>query len=273
MTKTPASSPEPSIRDAVAADLGGALGRGEFFLVYQPEIDLRTNGFAGVESLIRWRHPNEGIINPVDFVAELETSGLIVSVGQWAMETACAQGSLWHSRGYRFPVSVNIAERQFARPEFITDVDEVLRSSRFVSTLLVLEFAQRIVIDQDDAGPRLEALREMGVRIAIDDFVPNERQLADVQALPIDIVKLDRRFVASLGDAPDAVSQVHELVGIAKNEHLQIVASGIEDAEQRRWLQLEDVSIGQGYLFSKPHEAEEIDQYLEDFSIFSGKPL
>jgi EAL domain-containing protein (putative c-di-GMP-specific phosphodiesterase class I) len=273
MTKNSASSPEPTTRDVVANDLGGALERHEFFLVYQPEIDLRTNAFAGVEALIRWRHPRAGVINPVNFVSELESTGLIVSVGQWAMETACLQGAQWHSRGYRFPVSVNISDRQFVRAKFLNDVDEVLRTSRFVSTLLVLEFAQRTLLDQPDARKRLAALRELGVRIAIDDFIPGERQLADVRTLPIDIVKLDRQFVASLHDDPDAVAQVHELVGIAKIENVQIVASGIEDAEQRRWLQLEDVTIGQGYLFSKPHEADEIDQFLEDFSIFSGKPL
>lgn len=273
MTKRSASSPEPTIRDVVATDLAGALDRHEFFLVYQPEIDLRTNGFAGVESLIRWRHPSAGVIAPSHFVNELETTGLIVAVGRWALETACTQGAQWHSRGYRFAVSVNISDRQFARPQFIDDIEEVLRSSRFVSSLLVLEFAQRILLEQADAHQRLEALREMGVRIAVDDFVPSERRLGDVESLPIDIVKLDRQFVASLRDAPDAVAQVHDLVGIAKTEHVQIVASGIEDAEQRRWLQLEDVSVGQGYLFSQPHEADEIDQFLEDFSIFSGKPL
>jgi EAL domain-containing protein (putative c-di-GMP-specific phosphodiesterase class I) len=273
MIKKTAPSSESTAREAVLDDLGDALDRHEFFLVYQPEIDLRTNAFAGVEALIRWRHPQAGVINPTDFVSELEATGLIVAVGQWTMETACLQGAQWHSRGYRFPVSVNISERQFLRPEFIADVDEVIRSSRFVSTLLVLEFAQRTLLEHDEARQRLDELRELGVRIAIDDFVPSDAQLDEVRALPIDIVKLDRQFVASLREAPAGVSLVHELVSVAKVEDVQIVASGIEDAEQRRWLQLEDVSVGQGYLFSKPHEAEEIDQFLEDFSIFSGKPL
>jgi len=273
MTKKTTSSSESTERDVVLDDLGGALARHEFFLVYQPEIDLRTNAFAGVEALIRWRHRGEGIINPARFVSELETTGLIVDVGRWALETACLQGAQWHSRGYRFPVSVNISDRQFARSEFVGDIDDVLRSSRFASTLLVLEFAQRTLLDHEDAHHRLDALREMGVRIAIDDFIPSASQLADVRALPVDIVKLDRQFVASLHNAPADVSPMHELVALARAANVQIVASGIEDAEQRRWLQLEDVMIGQGYLFSKPHEAEEIDQFLEDFSIFSGKPL
>jgi EAL domain-containing protein (putative c-di-GMP-specific phosphodiesterase class I) len=253
------------------SDLETALEEGQFFLVYQPEIDLHTNAFVGVEALLRWRHPERGVVNPDSFLSTLESTGLIVPVGRWALTTACAQGAEWHDKGYRFSVSVNIAARQFGSSHFVDDVDEILMSSRFPRALLVLEFAQTIL--SSDSGAQLRALKELGVRLAVDDFAPGTSQLGDLAGSPIDIIKLERQFISSMTDSTTAVAQVHELVELSKKMNLQIVASGIEDAQQRERLQLEDVSVGQGFHFSRPHEAQEIDHYLEDFSIFSGKPL
>jgi EAL domain-containing protein (putative c-di-GMP-specific phosphodiesterase class I) len=258
-------------RRDVNVELATALEENQFFLVYQPEIDLHTNAFVGVEALIRWRHPVHGVVNPDSFLPALESSGLILPVGRWALATACAQGAEWHDKGYRFSVSVNISVRQFESPTFVADVDEILTSSRFPRSLLVLEFAQSILSDNVD--DQLRALKEVGVRLAVDDFAPGMSRLGDLSGSPIDIVKLERQFIASMSASGTAVEQVHELVELSKKMNLQIVASGIEDAEQRQRLQLEDVSVGQGFHFSRPHEAQEIDHYLEDFSIFSGKPL
>ncbi len=255
----------------LAAELTRAFEDEQFFLVYQPEIDLHSNAFVGVEALIRWRHPQRGVLSPDTFVPELESSGLILTVGRWALATACAQGAEWHDKGFRFTVSVNISALQFAWSGFVDEVDEVLSSSRFPSDLLVLEFAQRTLAGE--SSERLAELDELGVRLAVDDFEPGQSLLSDLEKFPIAVVKLDRHFVAGLSDSPAGTELVHTLVELAKKSKVQIVASGIEDAEQRQRLQLEEVGVGQGYLFSKPHEAAEIDHYLEDFSIFSGKPL
>jgi EAL domain-containing protein (putative c-di-GMP-specific phosphodiesterase class I) len=255
----------------VNGDLQAAVENGQFFLVYQPEIDLHTNAFVGVEALLRWRHPVRGIENPDSFLPELESSGLILPVGRWALSTACAQGAEWHDKGYRFSVSVNISVRQFASSDFVDVVDEILIATRFPRALLVLEFAQSMLASESSA--RLRALKELGVRLAVDDFAPGKSQLGDLAGSPIDIVKLERQFISSMSASSEAVAQVHELVELSKKMNLQIVASGIEDDEQRQRLQLEDVAVGQGFHFSRPHEAQEIDHYLEDFSIFSGKPL
>lgn len=252
-------------------ELTGALENEQFFLVYQPEIDLHTNAFVGVEALLRWRHPQHGVLSPDAFVPDLESSGLILAVGRWALSTACAQGAEWHDKGFRFTVSVNISAKQFAWSGFVEEVEEVLSSSRFPAGLLVLEFAQRTLTG--DSSARLTDLTELGVRLSIDDFEPGQSLLGDIESLPITIVKLDRHFVATLSESPTGTELVHSLVDLAKKSKLQIVASGIEDAEQRQRLQLEEVGVGQGFLFSRPHEAAEIDHYLEDFSIFSGKPL
>jgi EAL domain-containing protein (putative c-di-GMP-specific phosphodiesterase class I) len=255
----------------VNSELQAAVDDNQFFLVYQPEIDLHTNAFVGVEALLRWRHPVRGVEPPDSFLAALESTGLILPVGRWALSTACAQGAEWHDKGYRFTVSVNVSRRQFESSEFIDDVDEILTSTRFPRALLVLEFAQSMLSVESNA--QLRALKELGVRLAVDDFAPGKSRLSDLAGSPIDIVKLERQFIASMSGSTTAVADVHELVELSKKMNLQIVASGIEDAEQRQRLQLEDVSVGQGFHFSRPHEAHKIDRYLEDFSIFSGKPL
>jgi EAL domain-containing protein (putative c-di-GMP-specific phosphodiesterase class I) len=265
------TSPESDKGSDVLGVLARALDDEQFFLVYQPEIDLNSNAFVGVEALIRWRHPERGVLSPDAFVPELESTGLIVEVGRWALMTACAQGAEWHDKGFRFTVSVNISERQFAWSGFVDEVETVIASSRFPAGLLVLEFAQRTL--SSELTDRLSELVALGVRLAVDDFEPGASQLSELATLPISVLKLDRHFVASLADSPEGTELVHSLVDLAKRTKLQIVASGIEDAEQRRRLQLEEVGVGQGFLFSRPHEASEIDRYLEDFSIFSGKPL
>jgi len=274
MATTPITPGDDQLSDELRVDLARALDLDQFFLVYQPSIDLRTNGFAGVEALIRWRHPIRGIISPELFIDELETTGQIVEVGRWALISACEQGADWHDRGYRFAVSVNVSATQFASANFAIDVAVALASSRFDPALLMLEFAQDTILQASaPARARLSELVASGVRLAVDDFVPGQATLDDLQRLNIDTVKLARSFIAGIAASPDAASLVHELVALSKARGLRIIASGIENPQQRRQLQLEDITIGQGYLFSAPHEARDIDVYLEDFAIFSGKPL
>ena len=255
-------------------DLARALEADEFFLVYQPTIDLQTNAFAGVEALIRWRQPGHGVMSPETFVPELEATGQIVPVGRWALNTACAQGAQWHAKGYRFAVSVNISAKQLELAEFVVDVEGALSSSHFDPALLVLEFSQRSLAgDAVTTVNHLAQLKALGVRLAVDDFAPERSPLADLEQFPIDIVKLDRGFIAAITSSTEAAALVHTLVLLAKALNLQIIALGIEDSDQRTRLQFEEVDIGQGFLFSKPREAKEIDRFLEDFALFSGKPL
>ncbi len=264
-------SGNPAESAGIVEELRTALEDDQFFLVYQPEIDLNSNAFVGVEALIRWRSPERGVMSPDEFVPDLESSGLILEVGGWALETACAQGAEWHDKGFRFTVSVNISPVQFAWEDFVDEVEEELAASRFPAELLVLEFAQETL--SGDISTRLHELAGLGVRLSVDDFEPGQSNLSDIEELPISIVKLDRQFVTSLSGNPQGTELVHHLVELAKKSKVQIVASGIEDDEQRRRLQLEEVGVGQGFLFSRPYEARDIDRYLEDFSIFSGKPL
>jgi EAL domain-containing protein (putative c-di-GMP-specific phosphodiesterase class I) len=257
-----------------ALDFESALVDGQFFLVYQPNIDLETNAFAGVEALIRWRHPTRGILGPDVFIAALEESDDIVRVGRWALAQACEDGARWHDKGYRFNVSVNVSAKELGFDGFVDDVANTLLQSRFEPSLLVLEFTQHtLTAERDRSISQLALLRALGVRFAVDDFEPGASALEDLEAFAIDIVKLDRKFIAGMAASSDASALVHGLIQASETRHVQVIASGIEDTEQRTRLQSERVQVGQGYLFSEPHEAKEIDHFLEDFAIFSGKPL
>jgi len=272
MESSPSNSDQPLGNVHDETEVASALENEQLFLVYQPEFDLQTNAFVGVEALIRWRHPTEGVKLPKEFLPALESGGYIIPAGRWALLTACLQGAEWHDKGYRFSVSVNISAQQFDRLEFIAEVEEALLVSRFPAAYLVLEFPQAILTEKGKSLERLERLRALGVRIAIDDFEPVHSVLADLGEAPIDVVKLDRDFIAKVTDA-SSTELVHALVRLAKEHDVQIVAAGVEDAAQRDLLQMENVGVGQGFHFSRPREAGEIDQMLLDFSIFSGKPI
>ena len=274
MAKKTGTSETPGDRQAWMADLAAALEGDQFFLVYQPTIDLQTNAFAGVEALLRWRHPNQGVVGPDQFIPDLKTSGQMVPVGRWTLVTACLQGALWHSKGYRFTVSVNIASEQFERSEFVNDVAAALEASRFDPTLLVLEISQATLLGGGEASKhRVAALDSMGVRISVDDFALGRSSLEELVEYRVHVVKLNRASVEATRDSKKIANLIHELVKVAKTLNVQIIASGIEDSAQRKILQIEQVDIGQGYLFARPHEVADIDRYLEDFALFSGKPI
>jgi EAL domain-containing protein (putative c-di-GMP-specific phosphodiesterase class I) len=256
----------------LALDVRVALDAGEFYLVYQPEIDLHTNGFAGVEALIRWRHPSRGVVSPADFIPLLEASGDIIAVGRWALETACYQGAEWHTKGYRFPVAVNTSIQQLRHDGFLEDVARFLRASRFDPAHLTLEFSYTALADSE-ALTHLGKLHDRGVHLAIDDFAPGRPGFDELAALPVDIVKLSRSFVALNADSADGAAVIHQLVGDARSLNLRVIASGVEDASQRDHLRDEQVDIGQGFHFAHPYEAHEIDRFLQDFALFSGRPL
>jgi len=274
MAKKNGTSEIPGDRAAWLAELTSALDGDQFFLVYQPTIDLQTNGFAGVEALLRWRRPVEGVVSPDEFIPDLKASGQMVRVGRWTLLTACLQGALWHSKGYRFTVSVNIASQHFERPEFVDDVQDAIDASRFDPTLLVLEVSQATLLSGGDATMRcVELLDSMGVRISVDDFALGRSSLEELVPYRVHVVKLNRASVEATRDSKKVAHLVHELVTAAKALNVQVIASGIEDSAQRKLLQLEQVDIGQGYLFARPYEVADIDRFLEDFALFSGKPI
>jgi len=266
----------PSMQESVdhhrrlEVDLQGALEGKQFFLMYQPTVDLSTGAFTGVEALLRWRHPERGVVQPNDFIPALESSGLIVAVGAWVMHDACRQGAIWQSRGHRFTVSVNVAAKQLERDQLVTDVREAIAMSGFDANQLILELTETALMH--DAGStlsRLKLLKSLGVRIAIDDFGTGYSSLAYLRQFPIDILKIDRLFVSGIADSRESAALVHTLVQLGKVLGIETVAEGVETNDQRSRLENEKVDTGQGFLFARPLAVADLDQLLLDSA---GKP-
>ncbi|HLX78590.1 MAG TPA: EAL domain-containing protein, partial [Acidimicrobiales bacterium] len=251
-------------------DLHRALAENQFYLLYQPTIDLQTNAFTGVEALLRWRHPDRGVVHPDDFIPALEASGLIVSVGAWVLEEACRQGAHWQAEGHPISVSVNVSVRQLERARIFDDIQGALTTSGFKPTLLVLELAERTLMENVDATiARLGLLRSPGVRIAIDDFGTGYSSIAYLRRFPIDVLKIDRSFVSGLADSSESAVVVRTLVELGKALNIETVAQGIEEDDQRIRLQAERVDTGQGFLFSQPIDVAGVDQLLKGLAVSS----
>jgi diguanylate cyclase (GGDEF)-like protein len=248
----------------LAADLATSLQGDQYFLLYQPTINLATGDSTGVEALLRWRHPVRGVIAPDDFIPALESSGLIVEVGAWVLHEACRQGAQWRDAGHHFAVSVNVSVRQLHDDRFVAHVAAALDDNDFDPPHLILELTETTLThDVPTTVARLAALKDLGVRLAIDDFGTGYSSLAYLRQFPIDILKIDRSFVSGIIDTQEAVALVHTLVQFGKTLGLETVAEGVENDEQRRQLVAEHVDTGQGFLFARPMSAQAVTQFLE----------
>ena len=266
----------PSMQESVdhhrrlEVDLQGALEGDQFFLMYQPTVDLATGGFTGVEALIRWKHPDRGVVLPDDFIPALESSGLIIPVGAWVLHEACRQGALWQGRGHRFTISVNISAKQLERDRLVTDVREAISMSGFDSSELILELTETALMhDSGSTLSRLMLLKALGVRVAIDDFGTGYSSLAYLRQFPIDILKIDRSFVSGIADSKESEALVHTLVQLGKVLGIETIAEGVETNDQRSRLETEHVDTGQGFLFARPLAVADLDRLLLDSA---GKP-
>jgi diguanylate cyclase (GGDEF)-like protein len=259
----------PSMQTAVdhhrnlGVDLRTALEEGQFFLLYQPTINLASGAFTGVEALLRWRHPHRGVVQPDDFIPALESSGLIVPVGLWVLQEACRQGAAWRAQGYHFSVSVNISAKQLEGSQIVDDVQRTLAASEFDPTMLILELTETtLMLNVKETVVRLKMLKRLGVRLAIDDFGTGYSSLAYLHQFPIDILKIDRSFVSGVADSNKGAALVHALVQLGKALGLEIIAEGIENQDQRRHLLEEEVDTGQGFLFARPLDVESVGELL-----------
>ncbi len=259
----------PSMQAAVdhhrhlEVDLRTALENDEFFLVYQPTFGLATGDFTGVEALLRWRHPQRGEVPPVEFLPALEASGLIVPVGAWVLHEACRQGAAWGRSGQQFAVSVNVSARQLDGDRLIDDVEDALTLSGLEPARLVLELTETALMhDAEATVARLQALKALGVRIAVDDFGTGYSSLAYLKQFPIDVLKIDRSFISGITDSSEAVALVHTLVQLGKVLGIETVAEGVETSGQVDVLRAEEVDGGQGFHFARPMGVEAPDLRL-----------
>ncbi|HUG15824.1 MAG TPA: PAS domain S-box protein [Thermomicrobiales bacterium] len=247
-------------------DLRRALDRDEFRLDFQPVISIPTGEVIGLEALVRWAHPERGIVEPDDFIPVAEETGLIVPIGEWVLGEACRQAAGWQATGGNssgLRVGVNLSARQFRQPALVQQVEAALKGSNLAPELLVLELTESILMEHaGEAVDRLRELTALGVRIAIDDFGTGYSSLAYLRRFPVGILKIDRSFVSGIGQDTESAAIVSATVGLAHTLGMSVVAEGIETIEQLTVLRNLGCDSGQGYFFSRPIPASEIAAYL-----------
>jgi diguanylate cyclase (GGDEF)-like protein len=246
-------------------DLRSALDRQEFFLVYQPILDLKDGHVCSVEALLRWRHPARGVVGPTDFVPMLEQTGMIIPVGKWVLIEACREAAVWCSQGHRTGVAVNVSVRQLETNGFVQHVREALSISSLDPSLLTLEITEStLMLDTQMVVERLKLLKQAGVRIAIDDFGTGYSSLAYLRQFPVDTLKIDRSFVAALHDTPESLAFITTFIELGQIFGLETLAEGIETTDHLQTLREINCGQGQGFLISTPVGPSEIGSYLSD---------
>jgi diguanylate cyclase (GGDEF)-like protein len=248
-------------------DLREALAKGEFFLVYQPTLDLSNMAPNGVEALIRWKHPVRGIVQPNDFIPLLEETGLIVEVGRWVLEEACRQGAIWRAAGYPIGIAVNVSGRQLDTDQLVGEIEGALSRSRLDPGALTIEITETTLMRNiEETARRLAEIKQLGVRIAIDDFGTGYSSLAHLQRFPVDALKIDRSFISGLKHNKEGETLIHTLVQLGKALSIETFAEGIEQQQELSLLREEDCDSGQGFLFARPLDAETTEAFLRKLS-------
>jgi diguanylate cyclase (GGDEF)-like protein/PAS domain S-box-containing protein len=251
-------------RAQVALELRRALERNEFGLVYQPKIELVSGKPCGAEALLRWHHPERGLISPADFVPILEETGLIVPVGEWVLRRACEDIKAWQAQGLNaLPVAVNLSARQFRQQMLDSRIRALVRAAGVDATLIELEITEtELMQDPEHAIRVMRSLRDDGIRVAIDDFGTGYSSLAYLTRFPVSALKIDRSFVAdALSDAADAAI-VRTIIEMAHNLRFTVVAEGVETDGQMEFLRQHGCHQGQGYFFARPMVADQFRKFL-----------
>jgi len=245
-------------RQSLEADLRCALGRNEFLLHYQPMFNLQTGQITGVEALIRWVHPQRGLLYPAQFVPIAEECGLILSIGQWVLLEACKQARAWRDVGLGvMPVSVNVSAAEFGAKDFLSGVRAVLIATGVEPQNLELELTESVLThDAEAAVVTMVKLKAMGVQIAIDDFGMGYSSFTYLRRFPSDALKLHHSFVQEIAAGPRDAAIVNAMINVGKNLKQRIIAEGVETHAQLDFLQRHECGEGQGYYFSRPVVAE-----------------
>jgi EAL domain-containing protein (putative c-di-GMP-specific phosphodiesterase class I) len=258
-----------SMRFALAAGVPSAVDHEEFQLYYQPLVDLADGALTGVEALVRWRHPDYGLLGPARFIDLAERNGSIVPLGRWVLTEACRQAREWASRyGDAAPyVSVNVAPRQLVEPGWLAEVSDVLSRSGLPPNMLQLEITERaVLVDESGASDILRILRDMGVRLTIDDFGTGYSSLSYLRRLPVHGLKIDGSFIRGLGDSDSADTPdgkiVESLISMAHALDLSVTAEWVETAAQARRLRTLGCDVGQGHWFGEAIPAHLLEESL-----------
>jgi len=244
-------------------ELRTALDESQFVLHYQPQVDLKSARIVGAEALIRWMHPQRGLVPPLQFIAFAESSGMIEDIGRWALRAAVAQFVTWRAQGVELDhISVNVSPRQFRNPNFTAMVAGALREYLMPAPALRLEITESAVMDHSAAAANLAGLTELGVRLELDDFGTGYSSLAHLQRLPIATIKVDRAFVRNIATDPSAHAVVRATVDMAHALGKSVVAEGVEYAAQLALLRKMNCDVVQGYYTSPPLTAAALVEFL-----------
>ncbi len=248
-------------------DLRRALENEEFVVHYQPIVSLESGKITEIEALVRWQHPERGLVPPDEFIPSAEENGLIVPIGRWVLREACRQTRIWHAEhpnASSLILSVNLSSRQFRYPNLVEDIFETLRESGLDPRYLKLEITEQTAVeDTESTAEKLEQLKALGVHIALDDFGTGYSALNYLRSFPVDTLKVDRSFVDGMGHDLRATSIVGAVIALAKSLDMSVTAEGTETAEQLSQLKAMGCDKGQGYYFSRPLPGEAIGDFFE----------
>jgi EAL domain-containing protein (putative c-di-GMP-specific phosphodiesterase class I) len=252
-----------------------ALDRQELFLVYQPQMDIKTGEIIGVEALLRWQHPELGLVPPDKFIRIAENTGLIVPIGEWVLKSACTQARKWQDEGLqRLKIAVNVSAVQFRQDGFRDHIRSVLHETGLASQYLELELTESLLLSNADVMfSVLRELKEMGLSLAIDDFGTGYSSLSYLRQFPVSKLKIDRSFVQDVAINTDDAAITAAIIGMAKNLNLRVIAEGVENEAQLSFLRAHQCDEIQGYYFSRPLSADKVAVMLRGNMIeFASSP-
>jgi diguanylate cyclase (GGDEF)-like protein len=255
-------------------DMRRAVERRELFLQFQPIVSLSNGSLRGFEALVRWQHPERGLIPPAKFIPVAEETGMIIPIGKWVLGEACRQMSRWQKLSQTdepLPMSVNLSGRQFLQPDLLEQVQEVLRETGLDPRGLKLEITETVVMENIEAATHtLEQLRALGVELSIDDFGTGYSSLSYLQRFPVSTLKIDRSFVSRMTESDGTAEIVRTIAKLAQNLGMDVVAEGVETEGQRAQLSAFECEFGQGYYFSKPMDGDAAEAFLLSYFPLAG---
>ncbi|RYG63771.1 bifunctional diguanylate cyclase/phosphodiesterase, partial [bacterium] len=246
----------------MASDLRRALERKEFLLHYQPQIDSKSGEVVGMEALVRWQHPEHGMVPPLDFIPLAEETGIILPLGEWILRTACEQNKKWQEQNHsRFRISVNLSARQFMQPDLVARVIAILEETGLEPQYLELEITESMMMSNvENAIQVLRNLHAHGIAISLDDFGTGYSSLAHLKRFPLTALKIDRSFVSDLTNNPNDAVITSSIIALAQSLGLSVIAEGVETSEQSDFLRNKGCQKLQGYLYSRPVTAAKWDE-------------
>ncbi|TAK73395.1 MAG: EAL domain-containing protein, partial [Gammaproteobacteria bacterium] len=265
--------PEMNLRSLAELDqeteLREAIAKGEFFLCYQPEFDLVNEKLVAVEALLRWQHPTKGVLLPIDFIPLAEETGLIIPISEWVMKTACEQNKFWQDAGFEpIRVAVNITAQQFKLQNLTKKVREVLSETGLKPEYLELELTENVLLSSADIINTIQELKTLNITIAVDDFGTGYSSLSYLHKIPLDRLKIDASFIQHIQSASDDEVIIRAVIAMAKSLNLEVIAEGVETLDQLNFLKKYECGDVQGFYFSKPLTAQELEIFLKNYRNF-----